>query len=115
MSVMSRGEFVRRAEICARRRSRNDFIALSIFVVSVVIGLVFAKTNGRQPDAGLVGLAIMGAPAFLRFAWAGRRQRGFERSHGLSCPSCGKLLIPIKSVVIASRHCGFCGDQVCDH
>jgi hypothetical protein len=43
-----------------------------------------------------------------------RAWRGNAKRLGLLCPHCHTDLLRIKAIVVATRHCGRCGEQVLD-
>ena len=99
-------------------QKRSGIVALIIFCMMVAC-LFLAVYVGEQardwsPAArgwtlgALLLCLFLGAPALLVFPLR------LQKRLGLVCPKCQKLILPISTVVIATSHCGYCGERVFD-
>ena len=69
------------------------------------------RSFGEVAAEILMGFSPMPAVVVL-FAGILIFERSTPRDHRLFCPSCGKSLATSQQIVVASRHCGFCGAKV---
>jgi hypothetical protein len=109
------------AAASAHRRRLLGVIAAPLVTIAVCFAVVipfksafrgfFRREFGEVAAEVFIGLTPL--PALLVLAgvlwWHQRRARWDAR---LLCPHCGKRLVDMQFVVVATRNCGHCGKQV---
>lgn len=117
--MLSISEF--RDAVAAYNRRMVLTFSLTLLVLFAFLGTValfrepllalLARQFGEVASEIIVGLSPAPALAILLGGiWLG--ERSAMRNPRLSCPACGKSLAGIRTIVIATRNCGWCGQRV---
>ena len=108
---MTTQDFLSKIEDHRKADNRIGIPAMVWMVVGCILGIAIAPNADAHPWLILfLPVFFGGLIVFLIFML--RAARHNAEKLGLVCPSCNHNLVPSKSLVIASKHCGHCGNRI---
>jgi hypothetical protein len=113
---MTKQEFISRQKAMTQSSNKRMIGWLVVFFGVLLGGVPLSRYVEQHEELTWLGPVFgIGLFVFLignlpLLAWFAKRQ---QRRFGIYCPSCGKPLVGLSAqVVIATGHCGHCGESV---
>jgi hypothetical protein len=72
----------------------------------------YVRQFGKPAAEFLMPLSAMLPSMIILFSGLWIVERWAKRDARITCPHCGKLLVGMRYLVVATRNCGYCGRRV---
>lgn len=86
------------------------FVTLGVF--QDILRELFLRLLGEPATEIITGIAPFAPALIVLFGGLLANERLAKRDLRLRCPACGKQLVALRHLVVATRNCGYCGKRV---